>query len=293
MRYNSPNTPADQLRDFFLRGGIPVTITLLALNLLTFLAGFFAPSVAGPFIVQNLVFNAPVALHLPWTFLTYPFVSLGFSLWMLATWVFFWVSGGSLERSWGSARFATFFFALTALSAASLFVGGIVLRIPVLMLTDLFLPLTGLIVAFCMLNPTKTLGLFMLPIQIQARWIALLVTALVFFQYGSAYGDWKMGLFACGGILAAYLYVRFGRSWADIGSYSAPRRGPDLRIFPQASAPPRRRSILDGSRVRSPFDLAGRWKDYQERRRLERLLRNSGFSDREPGWRDDEEHRPR
>ncbi len=291
MRYNSPNTPAEQLRDFFLRGGIPVTITLLALNVLTFLGGFFSPRIAQPFILTYLVFNSPVALHVPWTFLTYPFVTLGFSLWMLVTWVFFWLSGGSLERSWGSARFGAFFFALTAISAASLFVGGLVLHAPVMMLTDLFLPLTGLIVAFCMLNPTQTMVLYFFPIQ--ARWIALLVTALVFFQYGSMYSDWRMGLFACGGILAAFLYMRFGRSWADIGSYRAPRPGPDLRLFPRAPVTPRRRSVLDGSRSRSPLDLAGRWKDYQERRRLERLLRNSGFSDREPGWRDDEEHRPR
>ena len=266
-------------------------MTVLALNVLTFLSGFFSPQVVRPFILTYLVFNSPVALRVPWTFFTYTLVTPGFSLWMLLTWAFFWLSGGSLERGWGSGRFLGFFFALTGISAATLFAGSVALHEPVLMLTDLFLPLTGLIVAFCMLNPTQTMVLYFFPIQ--ARWVAMLVTALVFFQYGSIYDNWLMGVFACGGILAASLYVRFGRSWADTGSYSAPRRGPDLRVYPQPKPAPKRRAILDGSRVRSPFDLAGRWKDYQERRRLERLLRNSGFSDREPGWRDDEEHRPR
>ena len=41
------------------------------------------------------------------------------------------------------------------------------------------------------------------------------------------------------------------------------------------------------------LDLAGRWKDWRERRRLEKLLRNSGFTEGEPRWRDDEERRRR
>jgi membrane associated rhomboid family serine protease len=212
MRYNNPHTPANQLRQYFLQGGIPVTITLLALNVLTFLASFFSPVVATPLLLKYLAFNAPLALHLPWTFFTYPVVTVGFSLWMLVNWVFFWLSGGSLERSWGSTRYGIFFFALTAISAASLWIGGLIVRVPVMMLTDLFLPLTGLIVAFCMLNPTQTMVLYFFPIQ--ARWLALLVTGLVFFQYGSLFQNWMMGVFACGGILAAYLYMQFGRSWA-------------------------------------------------------------------------------
>ncbi|MBV9849014.1 MAG: hypothetical protein JO250_04920 [Armatimonadetes bacterium] len=291
MRYNSPMTPGDSLRDFFLKGGIPVTLTLLGLNVLTFLAAFLSPQVALPFLATEMVFDSANALHAPWTFLTYPLVSVGFSLWLIITLVFFWLSGGSLERSWGSGRFAAFFFAVTAVSAASLFLGGILLHQQIPPLNDLFLPLTALIVAFCMINPNETLTFYFFPIQ--ARWVALIVTAWVYFQYGTMLGS-VLGLFACGGILAAFLYVRFGRSWADIGSYAGPRRaprGPDLRVYPAAR--PSSRTTLDGSRRRSPFDLAGRWKDWQERRRLEKLLRNSGFSDSEPRWRDDEERRRR
>ena len=292
MRYNSPVTPGDKLRDFFLRGGIPVTLTILGVNILTFLAGFFSRDIARPFIGSELVFSTDNAFHAPWTFLTYPLVSLGFSIWLLISWAFLWISGGSLERSWGSTRFAVFFFAVTVFSAASLLLGGMLRHEQVLMLTDLFLPLTGLIVAFCMLNPVETIMLYFVPVQ--ARWVALIVTAFVFFQYGSLYDDPVMGLFACGGILAAFLYVRFARPWADIGSYGAPRRlprGPDLRVYPAARSSSQ--TTLDGSRKRGLFDLAGRWKDWQERRKLEKLLRNSGFSDLEPRWRDDEERRRR
>ena len=294
MRYNTPNTPSDQLRDFFLRGQIPVTLTLLGANLLTFLAAFFFPSVVGPFLLTQMVFTSDNALRAPWTFLTYPLVSVGFSLWMIVMWVFFWLSGGSLERGWGSRRFAAFFSIVTVISALSLFGGGILTHTGVPLLNDIFLPLTGLIVAFCMLNPEQQIMLYFIPVP--AKYVALIVTAFNFFTYGSMYRNPLMGLFACGGILAAYLYVRFARPWADIGSYS-PRsrpagRGPDLRIYPSAGRfETRSGAPMDGSPRRGPFDFRARWNDYKERKRLEKLWKNSGFTDPEPSWRDDDRRR--
>lgn len=293
MRYNTPNSPIDGVRDFVTRGGIPVTITLLGLNILTFLAAFFSPAVAGPFIEQQMVFSTLNIFHAPWTILTYPMVAGPFSIWLIITLVFFWLSGGSLERSWGSARFAVFFFAVTAISALSLFLGSVLLRQGVPPLNDLFLPLTGLIVAFCMLNPEQTMVLYFFPVK--AKYLALIVTAWTYFNYGSLLGP-LLGLFSLGGILAAYLYVRFGRSWGDIGSYvDRPRpaqRGPDLRVYPAASRfSTRPKQTLDGSTPRSPLDLLGRWKDYQERKRLDKLWKNSGFTEPEERWRDDEGRR--
>ena len=56
MRYNSPNSPIDSLRDFVQRGGVPVTLALVGINILTFLAAFFSP-VAGAFLLTDLVFG--------------------------------------------------------------------------------------------------------------------------------------------------------------------------------------------------------------------------------------------
>lgn len=297
MRYNTPNTPSDQLRDFFLRGQMPVTMTLLVANLVTFLVAFFSPTAARPLLELFGSFSTLSALSAPWTFLTFPLVSLPpISIMLILTWVFFWLSGGSLERGWGSARFAAFFFAVTLVSSLSLFAGSLLTHIPVPFLNDLFLPLTGLIVAFCMLNPEQEIMLYFFPVR--ARYVALIVTVWTYLNYGGALGPW-LGLFALGGILAAFLYVRFARPWADIGTYSSrPRqapRGPDLRLYP-SSTPSTRFSTrpsatLDGSPRRSPLDLAGRWKDYQERKRLEKLWKNSGFADPEQSWRDDDRRR--
>jgi hypothetical protein len=294
MRYNTPNTPMDSMKDFVTRGGIPVTITLLGINVLTFLAAFFSPTVAAPFLESQMVFSTANMLHAPWTLLTYPLVAGPFSLWLIVTWVFFWLTGGSLERSWGSARFAAFFFALTAVSALSLFLGGLLLHEGVPSLNDVFLPLTGLIVAFCMLNPEQTLVVYFFPVK--AKYLALIATAWTYFTYGSFLGP-GLGAFALGGIFAAFLYVRFGRSWSSIGSYTAPprrsTRGPDLRVYPPASkfsTKPKPR-MLDGSSQRSPLDFLGRWKDYQERKRLEKLWKNSGFTEPEERWRDDDGRR--
>ncbi len=292
MRYNTPNSPIDGIRDFVTRGGIPVTLSVLLLNILTFLAVFFAPAVAGDFMVRQMVFSSSSLFHAPWTLLTYPLVTLQFSLMTVITLVFFWLSAGSLERSWGSHRFAVFFFAISALSALSLFLGGVVLRMAVPPLHEVFLPLTALIVAFCMLNPEQTLTVYFFPVK--AKWLGLGVTLWTYFQYGQMLGP-LFGLFALGGILAAFLYVRFGRSWADIDSYGARpsrvTRGPDLRVYPAASRFKTRPKALDGSPERNPFDLAGRWKDYQERKRLEKLWKNSGFSEPEQRWQDDDKRR--
>jgi len=292
MRYNSPNTPLDWLGDFVRRGGVPVTLALLGINILTFLAAFFSSAVVGPLLQTNLVFSIGNFFHAPWTLVTYPLVALPpFSLWLVVTWVFFWLSGGSLERSWGSQRYVIFFFAVTLASSLSLLLGGFLLHREIMPLHDIFLPLTGLIVAFCMLNPEQQITVYFFPVR--AKYVAIGVTVWTYLTYGSMLGP-LLGLFALGGILAAYLYVRFARPWGDVGSYSTRRRnfrGPDLRMDGRP-ARPTFRTTLDGSpQQRSPLDFAGRWKDWQERRRLEKLWKNSGLPGSEPEWRDDEKRR--
>ena len=303
MRYNTPNTPLDQLRDFVSRGGFPVTITLLIVSVALFLVSFFTSGAVNGFLLADVAFSPINIFHAPWTIFTYPVVSAGF-LNLLIGGFFFWLAGGSLERSWGSARYAIFFFALTAISALSLLLGVYLaghVSLPEFLLGNgiapllgFSLPLSGMIVAFCMLNPELTLMFYFFPIR--AIYVAWIVALLTYFSAGMGP---LLSLFACGGIIAAFLYVKFGRSWGSIGSYSAPRpsfrgpdlRGPDLRMDTRPVRPTFR-TTLDGSpRQRSLFDLAGRWKDRQERRRLEKLWKNSGLPGSEPEWRDDEKRR--
>ncbi len=296
MRYNNSNSPMENLRDFVSRGGIPVTLTLLTISITLFLASFFTSGRVDELLVRNLAFVPENMGHAPWTFLTYPVYNGGVSgaFNVLLGGFFLWLAGGSLERSWGSARFALFFFALTAITACSVELGWFISRHSFALLSGFQLPLAGLIVAFCMLNAEQTIVFYFFPIK--AKYVALIVTLMTYFFAGMGP---LLDLFACGGILAAFLYVRYGRSWGDIDSYGArPRtagRGPDLRAYPPASRfNTRPRTTVDGSRLgRSVFDFAGRWKDYQERKRLEKLWKNSGFSDPEREQRDDEGRRRR
>ncbi len=275
-----------------MRGGAPVTLALLGVNIAAFLAAFFFRPAVMPFLETEMAFNLSNVHYAPWTLLTYPLISVPpFSFWLVITWVFFWLSGSSLERSWGSLRYLVFFFGVTLFSSLSLLMGGLALRRDILPLNDLFLPLTGLLVAFCMLNKEQQITVYFFPVR--AKYVAVGITLWTYFNYGTMLGP-VLGLYALGGIFSAVMYVRFGRSWANTGSYRTPdypRRGPDLRMDSRP-ARPAFRTTLDGSPAqRRFFDFSGRWKDWQERRRLEKLWKNSGFSSSETEWRDDEKRR--
>ena len=302
MRYGTPTTPIDTIRDFMTRGGIPVTMTLLVCSVALSLGSFFTSQGLDRFIWSYVAFSPFNIIHAPWTIFTYPIVAGGFFNLLIGSF-FFWLAGGSLERGWGSQRYAIFFFSLTAISALSLLLGySLAARaaLPAYLLGNglppmfgFTLPLSGMIVAFCMLNPNLTLNFYFVPVK--AIHVAWIVALLSYFMAGMGP---ILNLFACGGIIAAFLYVRFGRSWGDVGSYSAPRRvprGPDLRMDTRASKPavrPSFRTTLDGSpRQRKPLDFVGRIRDWRDRRKLEKLWRNSGLSDSEPEWRDDEKRR--
>ena len=302
MRYNTPSTPLDNLKDLMTRGGIPVTMTLLACSVALFLGSFFTSHGLDRFILSYVAFSPYNILHAPWTVFTYPIAADGFFN-LLIGGFFFWLAGGSLERGWGSQRYAIFFFSLTAITALSLLLGYTLagrIAMPNFLqgngvppMFGFTLPLSGMIVAFCMLNPNLTLNFYFVPVKaIHVAWI------IAFLSYFMAGMGPVLSLFACGGIFASFLYVKFGRSWGDISSYSAPRRaprGPDLRMDTRPSKPAGTQSFRttrDGSPLRpKPFDIAGRIRDWRDRRKLEKLWRNSGLSDSEPEWRDDEKRR--
>ena len=296
MRYNSPNSPLDNFQRLLFRGGVPVTTALLLINAATFLLAFMLPDLM-VFFYKWLSFQTYEAFIRPWTLLTYPVVYLDTSVQGFFNFLFggftLWSLGGSLERSWGSRKYGLFFFATAIISGLCLLLGSVALHQPDA-LFGFFLPLACCIIAFCLIQPEATIQVFLFPVR--AKYFAVMVALLTWVYVGQD-GRALLGLFALGGLLAAALYVRFAHAWGGggfSGSYGArgrSSRSPDLRMDSRPARPVFR-TTLDGSPMqRRFFDFAGRWKDWQERRRLEKLWKNSGFSSSEAEWRDDEKRR--
>ena len=280
----------DNFQRLLFRGGIPVTTALLLINAATFLLTFMFQQSLGLFLYQWLSFDTQSIFVKPWTLVTYPLVYLDTSVQGFFNFLFggftLWSLGGSLERSWGSQKYALFFFVMGLISALCLLLGSLVLRQPD-GLFGFFLPLACCIVAYCMIQPEQIVQVVIFPMQ--AKYFAIIITLLTWVYVGQG-GHAVLGLFALGGLLSALLYVRYARSWSGTSAFGG-SRAPDLRMDSRP-ARPAFRTTLDGSPARRGFfDFAGRWKDWQERRRLEKLWKNSGFSGSETEWRDDEKRR--
>lgn len=282
MPLDPDRNPMSNFQNLVNRGSTPVTNTILALNVATAVVGFFAPPIAA--ILMAFVALTPLAaIFMPWTLVTYPFVNFLpqhdpnalFNLVICA--FFFWVSGGSLERSWGSRNYFWFFAILGIVSGLSVALGAGILNHFGRLDDDrsvygFFLPLVATIVAFCTINPEQQMMAFFIPLK--AKYIAIIAVAAAWITFGAS-----LGLFACGGSLAAYLWVRNGRPWAADGySRKAPSRG-EIIDFKAARKRKSNAVYLDGSIRRSPLDFAGRWRDMQEKKKLARLLKNSGLID--------------
>lgn len=258
-------------RSFFYQGRCPVTLGLLLANVATFLIWFFTRANFG----GALLFSSSAVAARPWSLLTYPVVSYGIYDVVLGGYML-WLFGGSLERAWGSRRFAWFLAAVTVITSGSLWVGSLLLDTPTL-LSGLWLPLSALVVAWCLMNLTAVVLLFFV-LPIQARYLAWLDVALTYFGYGSAFGPW-LAFFALAGCGFAYLYLR-----------GLPR-GAFFRTRPSQPSPSRRPLEFDASgrppRSWNPLALLERW---QRKRRFMRLWKDSGMDEL---FRDSDSDKPR
>lgn len=235
-----------------LPGGVPITWAILLANAVTFLLGFAG---AGGRL-DALVFSTWEALPRPWTVLTYVLIGAGHPLWLLVSMYVFWMFAGSLERSWGRIRYATFLAAVTAAPAVALGLGGALLGRRT-ELAGLWLQLAGTIVAWGALRPyEQALLFFVLPVQF--RWTAVGAAALVFFSF-----PFPLGLFALAGPAVAWTLAT-GRADPATWRVGWPRGGRG------------RRSVRRGGSAMSPLAWYRRW---QTRRRFRRLMREVDLDD--------------
>ena len=99
----------------------PVTATVLACQVVTFLLQFFLGS---PRLFYLLLFQPEVALAQPWTALTYPLVAIPAFVALLFSGFIWWWVGNDLERRWGSGEFGLVCLSVTLLTAAAFTLAG-------------------------------------------------------------------------------------------------------------------------------------------------------------------------
>jgi membrane associated rhomboid family serine protease len=252
-------------RNFLQRERIPVTIFVIAANIILFLVDHFTLSRVVPYLAFRV---ARGVLPLFWTPIAYPLITPDFVQVVFACW-WMWFVGGSLERSWGTLRFAVFLLTVTVVMALTVW-GGALLLGSFASLYDLWLPLASLTVAWATINPYEILRLYFV-IPIQARWLALFFVGVVYFEDFKY--DPRLGFFALSGPLLAWLYVKYGFSYGrPLFNRRPPARGPYLKFStsrPSAEEPARKGNPLAW------------YRNWQEQRHLKKLWRNSGFSDRD------------
>ncbi len=263
--YSQPD-PFTQIRGQIIRAGAPVTIGTIALIVVLFLANYFTGGVA----LAQWLGCAFLGSHVlpPWGVLTYPFINTDFIGVLFACLILSWV-GASLERSWGSSRFAVYALACSLISAASVWLGCSLLR-DEYAIPGIWLVISPLIITWAALNPGQTVRLYMV-LPVPALVLAAIEVGYVYFEYFN--GKPVLGLFGLIPCALAYFYAKGNFA---LGSRGYARRGPDLRMS-GASGGRRGPSVLDGSRpAAGPM---GWYRSWQERRRLRKLWRDSGFGD--------------
>lgn len=189
----------------------PVTQALLIINV----ALFFLETLVGPILVRLFALWPLGFNFMPWQVVTYAFLHGGLA--HLAFNMFgIWMFGGELERLWGPRRFLQFFFA-SVLSAAAL-------QLIVTAATGSYVPtvgasggLFGLLLAFAMTFPNRTIVPLIPPIPMPAKVFVAIYGGLELFLgvTGTASG---IAHFAhLGGMLGGFLMLRYWRGQPPFG----------------------------------------------------------------------------
>jgi len=256
----------NDFRRLFTRGGFPVTVTLMvAYGVATIL------TYAGTGIGRYLAFSTSEFPAHFWTLFTWPVVGAGDPLSVLFALGWTYLFGSSIERAWGTRNYLRFLVATGVLTAVSVWVGSLLLRQPA-GLAGLWVAMAPVVVAWSVVNRREVINFWFLPIP-GPVWGA--IGALIAWFYA---GGGAIGLFATAGCAAAYWYAtqgRYGGSPAPRFGGTTGRRDHDpvarFRNFdPEATGRGGRAGGLNPVKW---------WRDRQERKRLEKIFRNSGFGD--------------
>lgn len=239
--------------DWLYADGYPLTRGLIVITALLSVADMLGAPLA-----PWLGFVAPVSLAQPWTLLTYPLLA-GDPIGMLFYCLWLWWIGASLERSWGTRTYALFAAAMTIISALSLTLGTGLLHtgpIPVFYT----LPLAGLTVAWCALNPHQVIQIYGI-IPILAKWLGVGTVLIEFFVYARI--NLLLGLFAIAACGASYYWIRV-RGWREAFTYAY--------RAPQPKQPKKKRGPRDDDFSLKDLNPIEKWKRAQRKKKFQRLF---------------------
>jgi membrane associated rhomboid family serine protease len=184
--------PLSQLR----RHGAPVSIALIAMMVVTFLAFWLTRGGYG----SSLLFTTRTALDRPWTFLTWPLTGTTDLIGLIFGGLWLWFIGALVEREVGSSRFALLTIIFTALSALSLYVGSMIVGTGG-SLAGPWLILSVVTVIFGTRYPNELVRIWAV-LPVKAKWLAWVSVGLAFFSAPPA-----LAIFAALPLALVYLFA--------------------------------------------------------------------------------------
>jgi len=162
-----------------------------------------------------------------------------FFLWQLASYLFLhggifhlalnmialWMFGGELEETWGSERFARFYFVTGIGAGLCSVLAGWNSYIPIIGASG---AIYGLLAAYGILFPDRTLLLYFV-VPIKAKWFVLILGLITFWSSLASSGSGVAHVAHLGGMLFGWLYLRGWRGLPWFGGGSG-GRGPGFKL---------------------------------------------------------------
>lgn len=189
----------------------PMTQALLLINV----AVFCIDSFLGPWFIRLMALWPLGGGFLPWQVVSYSFLhgSLGHLFFnMLGLWMF----GAELERIWGPKRYLQFYVASVLTAAAA--------QLAMAALTDANYPtvgasggLFGLLLAFAMTFPNRTIVPLIPPIPMKAKYFVALYGGLELLLGVTGTQSGVAHFAHLGGMLGGYLMIRYWRGQSPFG----------------------------------------------------------------------------
>jgi membrane associated rhomboid family serine protease len=248
----------------------PVTLALIIGIAGCFVISWFGQQ--GPlhdFFLKTLGFYPYLASDQLWTLITYPFSTFGDGnsfIFVLFICLWLWGLGGTVERDLKPLRYALLFFIVTVLASLCFWFGSVVTflsRSEQARLIGAWVPVVGITVAWATRNPRLEI-LFMFVVKLQARWVAWISVAMVFFSTDHP----VLALFAMIPLALVYFYAADKLPIA----YGPGRRGSDRWSG--------RETRLTKKEQKEYYeDVRRREQQREERERLRKLFENSLIED--------------